>query len=72
MAAIEGFGAPQYYRAEPRTSLLRGFNLYAVNMNGHTDVATYGTRCEAELDAARRNYVECCGHSPEQLGLDGI
>ena len=72
MKRIEGFDAPQIYRAALRGRMLGGGMGYLVQMNNHTDISFHGNSKDAELEAARLNYVHGCGQHPKQIGLDGV
>ena len=62
----EILSAPRWM-AEFRPCFLGGSS-YAVNLNGHTDVALCDSLASAELDAARRNYQAGSYTFPQQFG----
>lgn len=68
MGHQEGWGAAPYWTVKYRAGFLGG-QWYAVNLNGHTDVARFDDRAKAELDAARRNYEAGSYPLPSQFGL---
>lgn len=65
------FGAPHFYQSQYRGGVL-GAGWWAVNMNNHTDVATFDNRRDASIDAARRNFEEGCSPMLLRIGLDGV